>query len=77
MLILTIALCHFANDYSTDLDCVTTYIPTEDCAATLSQLKDEYRHTEKFVKVALCSKNIKHEKILSEKQQNNTWKSPI
>ncbi len=72
-----IALCHFANSYSTELDCVTSYISTEDCTATLREWKEEYKHTEKFVKVALCTKTIKHEKILPAKQQTNKWKSPI
>ncbi len=78
MFVLAIALCHFANSHSTELDCETIQITTDDCAATLYQLKDEYRHTEKFVKMALCIKNIKYTKIQTEKpyQQLGTWKIP-
>jgi len=72
-----IALCHFSNDFSTELNCVTTYTPTEDCAATLREWKEEYKHTEQFVKVALCTKKIDHKKILPAKQSTNKWKSPI
>ena len=67
MFVLAIALCHFANLHSTELQCKTIQVVTDDCATTLVQLKEEYRHTEKFVKMALCIKKIKHTKIQTEK----------
>jgi len=75
-LILAIALCHFSNDYSTNLDCSTIQIPTDDCAATLREQKEKYRHTEKFVKMALCIKKQKQPKIQSgnSSQQFGNWR---
>jgi len=75
--VLAVVLCSFSNDFSTDLNCENIFAQTEDCAATLSQLKEEYRHKEQFVKMEMCIKKIKQPKIQTESQQPSTWKSPI
>jgi len=77
MFVLAIALCHFANDFSTEMQCSTIQTVTDDCAETLREQKEEYRHTEKFVKLALCMKQIEHKKILPEKQQTDRKTAPI
>jgi len=60
---LTIALCHFVNLYSTDLNCNRYMVTTDDCQQSLVQIKQDFEFTEQFVKVAMCQKKIKHSDI--------------
>jgi len=60
---LTIALCHFANLHSLDLNCTQYLVITDSCQQSLVQLKEDYRPTKYFVKAAGCQKKIKHSKI--------------
>jgi len=60
---LTIALCHFANLYSLDLNCTEYFIVTESCQQSLVQLNEDFRSTKYFIKAAGCTKQIKHSKI--------------
>jgi len=60
---LAIALCHFAGPATTELTCTTIRTNTDDCAETVQILKEQYDNTEKFIKLAMCIKKIKHPKI--------------
>jgi len=63
MLTLTIALCSFSNLHSLDLNCSQYVVSTENCQQSLVQLKEDFRQTKYFVKVAMCEKKIKHPDI--------------
>jgi len=63
---LAIALCHFISPSSAELSCTTFRAYTDDCAKTVAALKEQYEYTEKFIKLAACTKAIKHPKIQTE-----------
>ena len=62
---LAIALCHFAGPATTELSCTTIRTYTDDCVKTVQMLKEQYDNTEKFIKLAMCTKKkkINHPKI--------------
>ena len=72
---LAIALCHFAGPATTELTCTTIRTTTDDCVVALEILKEQYDNTEKFIKMAMCTKKIKHTKIQSAQpnQQFGSW----
>jgi len=53
---LAIALCHFAGPATTELSCTTIRTTTDDCVEAVEILKDQYDNTEKFIKLAVCTK---------------------
>ena len=76
---LAIALCHFAGPATTELGCITIRTTTDNCVTALEQLKEDYMGTDQFIKMAMCTKKIKHSKIKTGKpyQQLGTWSVPI
>ena len=67
---IAIALCHFAGPATTELSCTTIRTTTDDCVVAVEQLKEQYDNTEKFIKMAMCIKKIKHPKIQTGETHN-------